>query len=372
MKDGGKISQNQIRTLIILSIAGTAMLDMPGTLALEIKQDAWIAAVIGVIGGVFIANLYNRLAAQMSNMTLMEYSEKVMGKWLGALFSIFFLIFLVLNCSRIVYMVGNFMTTQIMPETSMLMMNVLILIPAVIGTRLGLEPIARSAEVFFPWILTGFILMAVFAFLDIKLINIQPIFESGVKPVLWSVILFESFTNLTVIVFLMFYPVCAGNLKEAGRAFSSGVLIAGIMIMIQTILCILSLEPYGTVHNVYPSYILAKNITVGRQIERLESIIAMVWIISIYYKINLYFYAAALGITQIFKLRDYKSLTIPLAILVVYFSLIIYPNSVYYRNWDTTTWVSHILTNGLFIPVLLLILGKVTNKKKENTNNGEG
>ncbi|MED3687234.1 GerAB/ArcD/ProY family transporter, partial [Peribacillus butanolivorans] len=42
-----KISARQFAILVILFSIGTTILVIPGVMAQEVKQDAWIAAVIG-------------------------------------------------------------------------------------------------------------------------------------------------------------------------------------------------------------------------------------------------------------------------------------------------------------------------------------
>lgn len=352
-----QISPSQFRILVILCFIGTSILLTPSGLAVESKQDAWIASIIGGLIGLLVIWLYNSVGNNFYNMSLIDYTEKLLGKWLGKTVFLLFALSLFINCSTIVWFVGDFVTTQIMPETPIQFTNILLVAVTVMGTRLGLETFARAGEILFPWVIGLFTLLVIFASKDIKFENLQPVFEYGMKPILRGALLYVSYSSLTLIVLMMIFPTYVNNLKEAKKSFLSGTLIGGIMIFIVTTLCILVLGHEITARNSFPTYILAKKISIGGFLERLESIIAVLWFITIFYKILLYFYGAVIGFAQILKLKDYRPLTLPLGMILVVLSLVVYPNFTYSSVWTTTTWIPFILTYGFFLPLLLLVVG---------------
>ena len=77
---------------------------------------------------------------------------------------------------------------------------------------------------------------------------------------------------------------------------------------------------------------------------------AALWIISLYFKMVVYFFASVLGLAQILNLKDYRPLTYPLGLIVIALSTIIFPNIIYQENFDASTAVSFSLVVGLFIP----------------------
>ncbi|MGB8268516.1 MAG: spore gernimation protein, partial [Priestia megaterium] len=58
-------------------------------------------------------------------------------------------------------------------------------------------------------------------------------------------------------------------------------------------------------------------------------------------------------------LKNYRVLTLPLGIIAVTFSLIVYPSIPYEQTWDRDTWIPYSLLFGLFYPLGLLIVGKI-------------
>ncbi|WP_051005515.1 GerAB/ArcD/ProY family transporter [Paenisporosarcina sp. TG-14] len=88
-----KISQYQFAILVMMFTVGSSILIIPAGLAKEAKEDAWIAALLGIGVGVVLVFLYSALGNRFPDMNLAEYSEVILGKWLGKLVSILYFSF---------------------------------------------------------------------------------------------------------------------------------------------------------------------------------------------------------------------------------------------------------------------------------------
>jgi spore germination protein KB len=119
----------------------------------------------------------------------------------------------------------------------------------------------------------------------------------------------------------------------------------------------------------YPNYVLAQKINIGNFITRIEVIIATIWMISLFIKLSLYFYASLKGLGQLLRLRDDSILIYPLGFLMVVWSLIIYPNTVYQAYWDEKVWPATIIAVGLVVPLIVLLLSAFA---KNETRNSQG
>ena len=165
----------------------------------------------------------------------------------------------------------------------------------------------------------------------------------------------------------MIFPAFINKTKQAKKSFLIGNLIGGFVIIILTFLSVSVLGAENTARQMYSSYELAKRINVGDFVQRIEALMASLWFISLYFKAALYFYASVLGMAQILNLKDYRPLTIPLGMIAVVLSLVIYPNVTYQQNFDQTTQLSFSLSIGLFLPLLLVVVYAIRKKqfKKE-------
>lgn len=354
MNDTVKISVRQFSVLVMFYTIGTTILIIPSGLAADAKQDAWIAAIAGVAMGLLLVALYNKAAMLFPEMTLVQYSKKLLGRWAGGAVSSLFVFFSFIGAATLLFYMGNFITTQVMPETPIQFVNILFASLVIYGLRLGLETLARSAEIFFPWFVGLFALLVLFISPQMKLENLLPILETGIKPIFKAALSLAGTASLTFIVFFMIYPARVNNPKRARKAFLSATLVGGIFIIIITLITILVLGSDATARHAYPSYVLARKISVGNFVERIESIMAGLWFISIYFKITLYFYACVAGLGQILNLKDYRPLTLPMGMVLLVYSQVVYPNVAYMADWDTTVFIPYVLSFGLVLPLFLL------------------
>lgn len=362
-----KISVRQFSVLAAFFTIGTAILIIPGGLAADAKQDAWIASIIGIGASLLVVMLYNALGKRIPNMSLVQFNESLFGKWAGKLVSLVLIFFSFIGSATLLFYVGNFMTTQVMPETPIQFVNMLFFSIVVMGLRLGLETLARAAEIFFPWFVMLFFILFLFLTPEIEMQKLQPVLETGIKPILKAALSLVATASFTQIVLLMILPVHVTNPDKARKAYFLSILIGGLFIVLVTFLAISVLGVDTTTRNVYPSYALAKKISVGHFVERIESFMAGLWFMSIYFKITLYFYACTVGLAQTLNLKDYRPLCLPLGMIVVVYSLVVYPNVTYMAHWDSTTYIPYAISIGLVLPLIMLGVSVFKERKRGRT-----
>ena len=367
MMQDNKINSYQFIVLVILFTIGTAILTVPSVLAVGTKQDAWITAIVGTGIGLLVIWLYTTIAFWFPNLTYNQINEKLFGKWIGKTVSIIFVFMSFLWTSSLLFQSGTFLNIHMMPNTPMIVLNILMAGIVVMGVRLGLETIARSAEILIIVFFIQFIVLVIFVAPEIKFENIQPLFEVGTKKIVQSSIFFVGTSVFNAVILLMIFPAFINKVKQAKKSFLIGNLIGGIVIIMIVFLCVSVLGADRTARSIYPSYELAKKINVGDFVQRIEALMASLWIISLFFKTALYFYASVLGIAQILNLKDFRPLTIPLGMITVVLSVIIHPNVIEQIQWDGTTGLSFSIFVGLFPPLLLLVVYAIRKKqlKKE-------
>lgn len=367
MMQNVKINPYQFLVLVTLFSMGTSILIVPSVLAAEAKQDAWIAAIFGTGIGLLVIWLFCVIAQWFPHLTFIQVNEKILGTWVGKAVSLLFVFMSLIYTSSLLFYSGTFLNTHLMPNTPLAALNILMAIIIVMGVRLGLETIARSAEVLILFFFVLFLILVLFISPEVKFENVQPVFETGTRTIIQSSLPFIETISVNAIVLLMIFPAFVNKIKQAKKSFFIGNLIGGIVIIIFTFLSISVLGAESTAREYYPGYELAKRINVGDFIQRTEGLMAALWIIALYFKATLYFYASVLGIAQIFNLKDYRPLTIPLGMIVVVLSLVIYPNVVYQQNWSATTGLFFSFSIGVFLPLLLVVVYAIRKKqlKKE-------
>lgn len=209
-----------------------------------------------------------------------------MGKFITLCLALLTLIF----SSQIVFYVGYFMITQIMPGTPIQAIHILFMLIVVMGAKLGMVVILRTAEILFPWIVLLFILFMVISIPNMELNNFLPIGETTTLPVVRSAIRITSYTFFSL--FIMISPIIhqVTSMQRAKKAYLIGVIVSGVMMLLLIVSCVLVLGADNTAMQVYPSYALAQRINIANFLQRIEVIVAFLWLVSFYFKLSMFFH----------------------------------------------------------------------------------
>ncbi|WP_391122827.1 GerAB/ArcD/ProY family transporter [Psychrobacillus sp. L3] len=363
-----KINSFQFLVLVIFFTVGTSILELPSALAAYSKQDAWIASIIGTIIGILVIWFFTKIAAWFPNLTYVQINEKILGKWFGKFSATLFVSLCLLYTASLLSHSGLFLASQLFPNTPIVVVNILMTFILIMGIRLGLETVARSAEILIFIFLFLYIGLVIFIIPEIDVHNIEPFFISKLGPLLKSSIMITVISSVNAIVLLMIFPSLINEYEKGRKSFFLGNIIGGIVIIIVTVLCIFVLGSSTTARQIYPSYILARQINIGNFINRIEVLMAALWIICLYIKTSIYFYAGTMGLAQIFNLKDYRPMTYPLGIIIIVLSVIIAPNFISQANFDATTSTSLSIVIGIFIPLLLTIVYIIRKKQLKKSD----
>jgi spore germination protein KB len=220
--------------------------------------------------------------------------------------------------------------------------------------------LARAAEILFPWVIALFAVLFVFLIPQITKTNISPVLENGWNPVIRASFPYISFPFIEPVIFLMIVNHVQRS-EKVGRAMYTGLALAGLLMFIATLLTVLIFGEQLTSFLMYPTYELAKKIDIGRFLQRIEIIMATIWFITIYFRLAILFYISVTGFARLMKAADYRFLTLPLGMITIVMSLVVYRNVGELLEF-VPVWASFAYINGLLLPALLLIVAIIRKK----------
>ncbi|WP_211750208.1 endospore germination permease [Paenibacillus sp. Marseille-Q4541] len=354
MKKVGKVEDLQYTILTTLFTVGTTILITPGGLAVELNQDAWLAPIFAIVPGLLFVVLYRMLVHLQSDRTMVEMIDFILGSWLGKIVNILIIVTAFLAAAMVLFDVSRFITTVSMPQTPVLFINVLFILLLVYGLMSGFDTLARMVEIMFPVCSLLFVLMIFSLLPQIDPKNIQPILDSPIHKYVYGTLSLISVVYMPLIFFLMIQPKELKNPKHSYKSFVIGVSLGSVVNIIIIVLNILVLGSNVTSIQEYPAYHLAQKIDISGFIDRVEAVVALMWLMTSFVKLLIYFYSAFLGFTQVFKIKHQKSFIIPLAFLLIVVSVDIFPNSVYENKFNSSVWIGWITSIAVGIPVMLL------------------
>ncbi|MDQ1914820.1 endospore germination permease [Paenibacillus sp. GD4] len=353
MQSQQTISVRQFIILITFCTVGDSILVLPSIPALHAREDAWISGLIGLMMGLLFIYFFAVFGKLYPGLTIFEYNRKLFGKWIGRFATLLLIYYFFLMVSSQVREIGDFMTTQIMPETPIQSIMLLFLLTLVVGARLGIETIARAGEIFIPHFFLLFSILAVCLVPEAEFRNIFPILDNGIAPVLRGALTTTTFPFAENVIMLVILPSVKQS-KPLARNILIGVLIGGIILELVIVLTIVVLGAPITAYQMYPSYALAKKISIGNFLERIEAMLAIMWIMSTFFKAVLYFYALMLGLSDLTKLKEPKTLALPLGMILLVSSIAAFPNVSYFNDLIDNYWPYFDFTFCLGLPLLLL------------------
>ncbi|NMD69164.1 endospore germination permease [Bacillus sp. DNRA2] len=368
MIEQGKISNLQLSVIIIAYTIGTSIITVPTITSTFSKQDGWLSSILSLGCGVLLVLLYGYMSERYPQITLTQLSEQILGKWIGGAVSILFFIFYLFITSIFVRISGDLITTHILPETPIQAIEILFLFVIIMAVRLGLEPIARTTEMLFPHIFMLILFAILFLLPHIKIVNLTPFLEFGMKPVLHGTFDILGAPYLNLFVILMITPFI-NKPKRVKLNFVLSTIIGGIIIIIITTLSIAVLSAPVTSRLNYSPYMLAQKIDIGNFIQRIEIVAGAFIFITLYLKAVISFYAMVLSIAQTFRLKNYKILTLPLGMIVQVLSTLQFSNIIDFHYFVRSYWTLISAVMGLFFPLMLLSVDIAKSKLRKNKQN---
>ncbi len=359
MRMDEKINVRQFTLLLMLFTVGTSVLITPSQISAIAKESAWIATSISIFVGLLVLLLLIYIGRLQPNLNLFQHNEYAFGKWIGKFFTFIIVLYSIIGASTVLWTVGDFVIVQVIPETPLAAICILFMTIVVYGTKLGIETIVKTVEIFFPWIIVLLTIIVLFSIPSMDIKQLQPLWGQPIKKIVEASLYELSVSTFPLIVLFVLYPSVLNKESKGTRSIIMGYLFAGSLIMAISVVAITVLGYKLTSHYVYPTYVMAERIEFIVLLDRLEVVIAISWILSIFFKLFIYFYISLIGISQIFGLKHYRPITLPMGIIVIGLALIIYPDSIFAGNWNKETWVPLSIAIGVVYPIVLLCGSKI-------------
>ncbi|MBQ4900123.1 GerAB/ArcD/ProY family transporter [Paenibacillus sp. Marseille-P2973] len=319
--DKTRISSLQFFSLMVLFQMGTALVVNVGILA---GRDAWLAILVGMAAGSLLFAVYANLNKLFPDMQPTSYCKVLLGKRLGTAVGIAYVVFFLHKASRDLMDGGLLVLASALKETPLMIINLLMILTVAYALHKGVEVLARTAFIFLivVMVIGAFIVLVVF-FSDIMNLNrLRPILGGGVRDVFVSVYRQNyQFPFAEVICFVTVMPSLS-NKKGGVKAGYLAILLSGLILSgaIASTIAVLGVDI--TERSVFPLLTMIGKASIADFIQRTDILVVMILIIGVFFKISLFYYAAVIGMSDIFKI-PYRKLLYPVAVVILLFSLMI-------------------------------------------------
>lgn len=359
-----KISAIQLFSMMYFFELGSALVVSLGSAA---KKDAWLAIFIGLCGGIVLFFMYYALYRQYPHLLFTQLARKIVGKYLGWTIGLIYVIYFMYAAARDLRDFGDLLRTSTLPKTPILAISVLFVLVLCYALFLGIETIGRTAEVFIVILIffgvTASLLVLFSGYVDIH--NLQPILENGWGPVLKTVPTVVFFPFGELLVFTMILPYL--NRPELTKKVWMSVLItSGITLIFTTCLNIAVLGVGVMEVATFPLLSTIGRVNLFDFIQRLDAVVVLSFLLTMFYKISIFFYSAVIGMVDLFKINKLQHILLPSGVILIVLTMVISSDfSEHIEEGQKLLPNSLYLFIHIFIPLFLLLVAGVRNRFKK-------
>ena len=308
MKVAEKITPIQLGLLIFSFVVSTLILSVPGVMVAFAKQNAWLSVFPASLTGLVSIWVMTTLANRYPGMTIMQYSSKIVGKWLGKFIGFYFTYYLFFFITSTVNEHAGFINIVLLPRTPSLIGIVTILILCGFAVIAGIEVIGRCNEFIAPLIILFLIPLFILSMGDSDPAQLTPILGEGIQPVLKGAVVPSAWMSQ---FFFMGWLLPYLNQPEKARKLSLIALLSMIvLIVVIDLLTIMVFGPITGKLNFSFLRVIQYTGIVG-SFERLEAIAVSIWVTGIFVKVSVLLFMFCLSVSQLFGIPNYRASRFP-------------------------------------------------------------
>lgn len=328
-------------------------------------QDAWISEIIALPIELGMALVIIALGIRFPGRSIFQYPKDIFGKFIGTLLTFSYLWYFFFISTTLLRELSTFMTTVFLPETPPIPVMALFLAVLTYAVYLGIENIARFTDLFFPLLLLMFLISWVFILPELDFARLMPIYtENGFSTILRGGLVASSGFMFAGAIGVLFPMVNTQN--QALKAVSLGLLTATVIISFSTAITIAALGAKQAEMISYKGLTISQLITVAEFAERLDPLALVTWVGATFIKISVFFYCFIAGCRESLQTKRTQVLIVPSAILLVAFSMLVFPDFPRLQDFISRGFVIHNHIFILIIPAFMLLAALVLGKKGDS------
>jgi len=355
------ISNSQLTMLIFTFIISTATLFLPSFVIEYAGRDGWMSPFLALLVGIAIVLTVTKLGDIYPTFTPIEYSEKILGKWLGKVVGLLFILFYIRVTSLIVRQISTTINTNILLNSTQPTVTLMLFIVTAYAVKKGLESIARINV--FILLMTGIAMFASLIFLingGIHVYNITPVFSKGMMPIVrGSIPIIRWIGEIVSIAFIIPF---IDNKKKVRKYSIIGVIWSIVTLSVFIILDVMLFGAKLSASFAYVTLEAIRMTNILNYVQRAEIVFLVPWMLSNFVKLSFFYYITVLVVARYFKMDDYKKLVLPVGTIIFSLSVASFENNIDLAELIGETLGVYFGIVQLGIPLILLIVKTLSDK----------
>ena len=325
-------------------------------------SDAWLAYLIGWLGGFLIFLMMAALASLHPGKTLVGILEACLGKTAGKCIGLLYALFFILLTALVVSSFGYYEITAEIPETPILFVNIFFLLVAAFAVRTGLEVIGRISEVFMIIIIIIVLVTLFSVATDFHADAFEPVLIYGLRRPLTAGLRMamlpfgESVAALTILPHLT-------SRRDVFRVSNGTSLLTGALFYISMLRNIMIVGVTTSERIVFPSEKIFRLMPGIDIYPLLDFNVIAAGVI----KLSVLLYAVLTTICDVFELEDPKLLLLPVIGVLAPLSQILQP-TIFLMNYITLSVIPiAYIPFVIAVPFLLFLISLLRGRPADRT-----
>lgn len=361
------ISDKQGIILIILFVWGSAL--VLGTAGAALK-DVWLAKILGILMALPVLMIYAKLLSMFEGKDIFDILNLAFGKIIGRIISLIYIWYALHIGALVLYTFSEFVSTIGLNETPKIVFMGMLMFLSTWAVKEGIEVLGRWAEILIVFLVFMISMNFILSIPNMKINNLLPILENGVKPVIKGGFSAFSFPFAETVIFTMVFS-CLKDKKSIFKTYISGLLLSGTVLVFIAARNIMVLGSYVMSTTYYSTYNAVEKINIGYFLQRLESAVSIVFLIAGFVQISISLLGASKGISKIFNFNDYRFIVTPTALIIMNLAFLAADDMMELTEWNLKVYPYYGFIFEVILPLLTFFICKIRYKKIiTNINNG--
>lgn len=316
----GTFGPTEAIILLTMSNAARIFLPYPRFLAETGGPAAWMTPLGGLVVALIGVHVATLVLRKDLDKTIIEITEEALGPVLGMVFNLITFAFFMAVATLFIREFSEAMIIAALPSTPISVIAFTFLFAGLLGAYLGIETMARSARLMYPYAIGGIIILLLALIPRWDVYNIFPILGNGALRVFGEGTF--STSAVTEIILAAVLVQAMGGVEKFRHIGFRSMIIAFALLMALLVTLTMALSWEVVTENTLPFYRLSSIIYLSRFFQRVEAVFVIIWGIIGALKIALTLYGASVSLARTLKLPDYRPLIWPLGLSVYILSFL--------------------------------------------------
>lgn len=359
MSEKIRISSIQMAVVMYPTVIATGIINLPLLTGYVARKDSWISPIWAALIGIISVILACQLNKKFPEKTFIQYTEDIVGRFLGKIIILFYLFFFLHFNGIVIREYSDFVWGTFFNQTPALLISAIFLLFCAYAVHGGLEVIVRMGQIFFPLFTIPLFLFLFILLISMEPKNILPIMENGILPSFkGSFILSSWFSEMFLISFFLPYLKKRETGLKWGMYTTMAITITMVMVNFVMLLVLGAYSYYA----LNPFLTAVRYISLGEFFEHVEAGLLAIWILGTFVKVTVLYYIVTRVASGLLNLKDERVLIFPLGFLQLIMCFWVSKSFQELSAFFMNILPSYFFTFLILIPSFLLFISSVKNK----------